>query len=212
MREFKALFEQIGSVTYVILYTIFAILFYTNISKEILNSYAHIINPLMAGLGLLSFYKGASDNYIEQFNINYERIKMIILLIVPYMDHGNNFENYRRLTQLKDYGLLKDKDKNPSGFHRCWASINNKDDELWKISKPLFESDVVIFFGSVRWGQTNSFYQKLIERLTWIENRRTTLGEGNIVEKIDAGIILLGQNWNGRRVLNDQKEVFKFFI
>ena len=29
--------------------------------------------------------------------------------------------------------MLKDKTKNPSGEHRCWASLNNKDDELWKI-------------------------------------------------------------------------------
>ena len=69
---------------------------------------------------------------------------------------------------------LKDKDKNPTGYHRCWASLNDKDDELWKISKELFESNAVIFFTSVRWGQASMFYQKLIERLTWIENRYTT--------------------------------------
>ena len=80
LKEFKQLFEQIGNVTYVILYTIFAILFYTMISKDILNDYSYIINPLMLGLGGLSFYKGASDNYIEKFNANYERIKMLILL------------------------------------------------------------------------------------------------------------------------------------
>ena len=34
--------------------------------------------------------------------------------------------------------LLKDKEKNPSGYHRCWASLHNPDDELWKISKELF--------------------------------------------------------------------------
>ena len=51
----------------------------------------------------------------------------------------------------KKEAALKDKDKNPSGFHRCWCSFNHKDDELWKISKPLFESDCVVFFGSVRW-------------------------------------------------------------
>jgi hypothetical protein len=79
-KEFKQLFEQIGNVTYVILYTIFAILFYTMISKDILNNYSYIINPVMLGLGALSFYKGASDNYIEKFNANYERIKMLILL------------------------------------------------------------------------------------------------------------------------------------
>ena len=60
--------------------------------------------------------------------------------------------------------LLKDDEKNPSGYHRCWASINEKNDELWKISKELFESDCVLFFASIRWGQTNGYYQKLIER------------------------------------------------
>lgn len=107
--------------------------------------------------------------------------------------------------------LLKDKFRNPSGFHRCFASMNNKDDELWKISKELFESDCVVFFGSVRWGQANSIYQKLIERLTWIENRHSTLGEENIVKNIDAGIILVGQNWRGKEILEMQKKVLKFF-
>ncbi len=105
----------------------------------------------------------------------------------------------------------KDPFKNPSGHHRCWASINNKDDELWKISKELFESDCVIFFGSVRWGQMNSIYQKLIERLTWIENRHSTLGEENIIQNIDAGIIIISQNWNSSQVLDTQKQVLQFF-
>ena len=64
---------------------------------------------------------------------------------------------------IKD-ALLKDDEKDPSGNHRCWASINNSDDELWKITKELFECDAVVFFASVRWGQTNAFYQTLIER------------------------------------------------
>ena len=107
--------------------------------------------------------------------------------------------------------VLKDKFKNPSGFHRCWASINNKDDELWRISNSLFNSDCIVFFGSVRWGQTNAIYQKLIERLTWIENRRSTLSEGNIAGNINAGIILVGQNWNGKNVIKTEKEVLKEF-
>ena len=107
--------------------------------------------------------------------------------------------------------LLKDDNKNPSGYHRCWASLNNKDDELWKISKELFESDAVVFFSSVRWGQANMFYQQLIERLTWIENRHTTLGEKNIVENIESGFICVGQNWNGEKVTEIQKKVHEFF-
>jgi multimeric flavodoxin WrbA len=107
--------------------------------------------------------------------------------------------------------LLKNKEQNPSGHHRCWASINEKGDELWKISKELFESDCVLFFASIRWGQANSYYQKLIERLTWIENRHSTLGESNLVKNIDAGFIAVGQNWNGSDVTATQKSVLEFY-
>lgn len=107
--------------------------------------------------------------------------------------------------------LLKDDKKNPSGHHRCWASINNKSDELWKISKELFESDVVVFFSSIRWGQTNMYYQNLIERLTWIQNMHTTLGEKNIIENIESGFICVGQNWNGENVTELQKKVHEYY-
>jgi len=106
---------------------------------------------------------------------------------------------------------LKDNEKNPTGNHRCWASFNHQDDELWKISKELFESDCVVFFGSVRWGQMNSCYQKLIERLTWIENRHSTLGEDNLLKNVEAGVIILGHNWRGKEVLEVQKKVLDFF-
>lgn len=111
---------------------------------------------------------------------------------------------------VKD-SALKDKDKNPSGNHRCWASINNKDDELWKISKAIFEADVVIFVTPVRWGQACATYQKLIERLSWLENRHTTLGEDNILKNKQAGFVCLGHNWNGSEVLKTQKQVLSFF-
>jgi len=106
---------------------------------------------------------------------------------------------------------LDDKEKNPSGQHRCWASVNNKSDELWKISKELFESDAVIFFSSIRWGQTNMYYQNLIERLTWLENRHSTLGESNIIKNIESGFICVGQNWNGENVTEVQKKVHEFY-
>lgn len=106
---------------------------------------------------------------------------------------------------------LQDESKNPSGYHRCWASINNPDDELWKVSLPLFESNVVVFLGSVRWGQTNAIYQKLIERLDWIENRWATLGEANIVKDIESGFIFIGHNWNVDTVVKTQKQVHEFY-
>jgi multimeric flavodoxin WrbA len=106
---------------------------------------------------------------------------------------------------------LKDKDKNPTGNHRCWRNINNPDDELWKISKELFDCDAVVFWGSIRWGQMNSEYQKLIERLTWLENRHSTLNESNILSKVSCGIISVGQNWRGKEVIEVQKQVLEFF-
>ncbi len=119
----------------------------------------------------------------------------------------------------KDYGndcgpkaaLLKDHKKNPSGQHRCWSSIHNRDDELWRVSKALLSSDCVVFMGSVRWGQMNGFYQKLIERLTWLENRHATLGEANILGNIDVGLIVIGHNWHGKHIINAQKEVLRAF-
>jgi multimeric flavodoxin WrbA len=125
-----------------------------------------------------------------------------------YTCEGNVSNSKGNSCGVKD-SKLKDASKNPSGHHRCWASINNSDDELWKISKPLIEADVVIFFVSVRWGQTNSIYQKLIERLNWLENRWSTLGEDNILSNKEAGIVLVGHNWNGANVLNTQREVLR---
>lgn len=108
---------------------------------------------------------------------------------------------------------LPDRSKNPTGQHRCWASINNKDDELYKISRELFRSRAVVFFVSVRWGQTNSVYQRLFERLSWIENRFSSLGEAPIrqLRKLEAGIVVFGHNWNDEAVLKTQKQNFKWF-
>ena len=94
---------------------------------------------------------------------------------------------------------------------RCWASHDFEDDELWKISKSLYESQALIFFGSQRWGNVNAIYQKLIERLDWIENMHTTLREENSVAKIQAGLVLIGQNWRVQEALDLQENVLSFF-
>lgn len=130
------------------------------------------------------------------------------LKIVPC--EGNVSHKTGNSCGIKD-ALLKDKEKNPSGNHRCWASLNDKTDQLWKVSKELFESDIILFFASIRWGQANAEYQKLIERLTWIENRHNTLGEKNIIDGKQAGFICIGQNWNGMNVVDIQKKVLDFY-
>jgi multimeric flavodoxin WrbA len=111
---------------------------------------------------------------------------------------------------LKD-AMLTDKEKNTTGHIRCWASLNNKSDEMWKVANAIFESDIIIFFGSVRWGKMNAIYTSLIERLTWLENRHTTLGESNLLKNKEAGIVAVGHNWNGKEAVALEKEVLKYF-
>ena len=108
---------------------------------------------------------------------------------------------------------VEDPVKNPTGNLRCWASVNHPDDELHEVSRALFRSSAVIFFASMRWGQTNSVYQRLFERLTWIENRVTTLGEAPIPELqgLEAGMVLFGHNWNTEQVLRTQKQNYEWF-
>jgi multimeric flavodoxin WrbA len=143
--------------------------------------------------------------------IGVEKVKIIDVSKLKIYPCEGNVSTVHGNTCGVSEALLKDNEKNPSGCHRCWASLNNPDDELWQVSKALFESEAVVFFGSVRWGQMNSFYQKLIERLTWLENRHSTLGEDNILKNIEAGIIAVGHNWRADEVVGVQKKVFSFF-
>jgi multimeric flavodoxin WrbA len=106
---------------------------------------------------------------------------------------------------------LKDEKKNPHGHLKCWASVDYKDDELWKIANEIYESDVIIFFASNRWGNPNAIYQKLIERLDWIESSYTTYNGPNTIKNKKAGMILLGQNWRVQESLEVQQQVLEFF-
>jgi hypothetical protein len=100
--EVKKLFQQISSVTYVILYTIFLILFFSLTPNDFINKYSLYITIATIALGSLMFYKGLSNNYITEFNANYERIKMLILFfclitifIIYYnADPGGYIEKY----------------------------------------------------------------------------------------------------------------------
>jgi len=110
---------------------------------------------------------------------------------------------------IKEALLKNGKDK--TGELRCWASFNNKYDELYKVVNDLLDSDAVVFFGSIRWGKMNAVYGKLVERLTWLENRHATLGESNIIKDIDCGVISVGHNWNGEVAIKTEKQVLEFF-
>ena len=101
-KEFKQLFEQIHNVTYMIIYTVALILFFTMMSDKVLDKYYYIIAPLTALLGVGVFSLSAKTTYVEKFNINYERIKSVILffcvlasIIVYYsVDPGGLADKY----------------------------------------------------------------------------------------------------------------------
>jgi hypothetical protein len=101
-KDLKTLFLQINNVTYSVFYTIFLILFFTLMPRDIINSYAYIILPITAFLLVIFFYMSFQKNLIEEFNFNYERIKVLILffclitsLIVYYnIDPGGYISKY----------------------------------------------------------------------------------------------------------------------
>ena len=79
LKDIGKLFNQISGVTYVIIYTIPLILLLTLLPKDTLNKYANYILPLTLLFGIILFYKGLKSNYIADFSVNYERIKMLVL-------------------------------------------------------------------------------------------------------------------------------------
>ena len=139
---------------------------------------------------------------------NVELINVAKLKIFPC--EGNVSTKRGNTCGLKE-AMLKNKSKNPTGNIRCWASLNNESDEMYKVANAIFEADIIIFFGSIRWGKMNSIYTELIERLTWLENRHNTLGESNLLKNKECGIVAIGHNWNGENAVKLERDVFRFF-
>lgn len=81
LKDLKELFTQIKNISFTILYTIFLFLFFRLTPSNIINNYAFIILPISLILSIYMFYIGTTQNYIETFNINYERIKSVILFL-----------------------------------------------------------------------------------------------------------------------------------
>jgi len=76
--------------------------------SNILNKNPHIINGIMLLLGIAVYYKGFSKNYTELFDINYEKIKMVIIFLclmtvvstIYIIDPGKIVEKYKTQTFL----------------------------------------------------------------------------------------------------------------
>ena len=79
LSDFKNLLNQMSNVSFVILYTIFIILFFRLLPSNIMDNNAYYIVPITIIIATILFFFSLRSNYVENFNINYERIKMIIL-------------------------------------------------------------------------------------------------------------------------------------
>lgn len=74
---------QIQNVFYVVIYTILLIVLFRYLDTDhgdFMDKYSKIILPITFILTAGVFFKGMSQNYVEKFNIVYERIKNVILL------------------------------------------------------------------------------------------------------------------------------------
>lgn len=152
-----------------------------------------------------------SSTLAKEISSKLKKVTTIDISKLKIYDCEGNVSTRRGNTCGIKEALLKNKTKNPTGHIRCWASVNHKDDELYKAANAILESDIIIFFGSVRWGKMNATYTKLIERLTWLESRRTTLGESSLLKDKECGFVLTGHNWRLDESIKLEKEVLGFF-
>jgi multimeric flavodoxin WrbA len=150
-----------------------------------------------------------ADEIIKK--LGYDNIQLINVSKLKIFPCEGNVSTKKGNTCGLKSAKLDDNEKNPTGHIRCWASLNNKSDEMYKVANLILESDIIIFFGSIRWGKMNAIYAELIERLTWLENRHATLGESNLLKNKEVGVIAIGHNWNGAEAIKIEKEVLGFF-
>jgi len=102
LKDIKELFFQIKNVSITILYTIFFILFFRLTPSNIINKYAFLLFPFSIIVTFYMFYISTKQNFIDIININYERIKSIILffcfitIIITYynIDPGGYVTKY----------------------------------------------------------------------------------------------------------------------
>lgn len=107
-KEFTKLFNQISNVIYVVIYTIFIILLLRLLPSNVLQNYSLFILIPSLLIAIFLFYNAFKTNYVQNFDINYERIKMIILYfcfitigIVYYsIDPGGYIKKYFGVSSL----------------------------------------------------------------------------------------------------------------
>ena len=80
-KTFRQFLYQIRSSFYSVLYTIALIVFFANVPDDILTKYSSIIVPASLFFAGYFLFKGVTTDYLSSFNVNYERIKSIIVFV-----------------------------------------------------------------------------------------------------------------------------------
>lgn len=105
-----------------------------------------------------------------------------------------------------------------AGQYRCWAHKLSHDnpenyggaDEMGLIYDNIAWADIVIFATSVRWESHSAVLQKVIERLTTIQNRHVVYNEPNSLLGKKCGVVVTGHNAKAQSVASHLLEVFQW--
>jgi len=95
-----------------------------------------------------------------------------------------------------------------AGKYRCWAHKLSHDtpseyggkDQMGVLYDAYDWADIVIFGTSVRWESHSAILQKIIERMTTLQNRNVVYGERNPLQNKRCGVIVTGHNSMAQKV------------
>lgn len=105
-----------------------------------------------------------------------------------------------------------------AGAYRCWAhklshenpSAYGGRDEMGVLYDGFLWADTVVFATSVRWESHSAILQKIIERMTTLQNRAVVYGEPNPLSGKRCGVVVTGHNAKAQSVASHLLEVFQW--
>jgi multimeric flavodoxin WrbA len=105
-----------------------------------------------------------------------------------------------------------------AGKYRCWAHKLSHDDpeafggadQMGVLYDGFAWADIVVFATSVRWESHSAILQKVIERMTTLQNRSTVYGERNPLAGKRCGVLVTGHNAKAQSVASHLIEVFQW--
>lgn len=105
-----------------------------------------------------------------------------------------------------------------AGKYRCWAHKLSHDtpseyggkDQMGSLYDAYDWADIVIFGTSVRWESHSAILQKIIERMTTLQNRDVVYGERNPLQDKRCGVVVTGHNSMAQNVAAHLLRVFEW--